>query len=50
MVEPSFFGFVSKFTFKEPDKEMADLVGLPRSYTLNFCIVERFGLLVVFRL
>ena len=43
IVDPSFFGSMSKFTFEQPDKEMADHIGLARSQTLNFCIVERFG-------
>ena len=50
MVEPSFIGSVSKFTFKEPDSEMADLFGLARSHTSNFHVIECFGLLLVVRL
>ena len=41
---------MSKFTFEEHDKEMADLVGLARSHTSNFCIIAHFGLPVVVRL
>ena len=37
-----FFGSVSKFTFEEPDKEMADLIVLARSHASNFCIIEAF--------
>ena len=50
VVEPSFFGSMSKFTFEEPDREMADLVSLARSHTSKFHIVEHFGLPVVVRL
>ena len=41
---------MSKFTFAEPDREMADLVGLARSQALNFRIVELFGSPVLVRL
>ena len=50
LVEPSFFGSMSKFTFEELDKEMVDLISLARAYTSNFCIVEYFGLPIVVRL
>ena len=50
LVEPSLFGFVSRFTFKKPDKEIADLIGLARSHTSNFHIVEHFDLPIVVRL
>ena len=39
-----------KFTFEDPDKEIADFVGLARSHTLNFCVIKRFGLHIVVRL
>ena len=49
-VEPSFFGSVFKFTVEEPDKEMAALVSLDRSHTLEFFIAKHFDLPVVVRL
>ena len=39
-----------KLTFKEPDMEVADLVGLARSYASKFHVFECFGLPVVVRL
>ena len=50
MFELSFLGSVSKFTFKEPARQMADFISLARSHTYNFCIFEHFGLPVVVRL
>ena len=47
VVEPSFFGSVYKFTLEKPEREMADLVGLARSHTSNFHVIEHFGLPVV---
>ena len=50
IVELSFFGSISKFTFDEPDTEMASPVGLASFHTSNFHIVEHFSLPVVVRL
>ena len=50
VIEPSFFGSVSKFTFELLDKEMSDLVAFSRYHISNFCITEHFGLPVVVRL
>ena len=47
VVELSFISSISKFTFEEPEREMADLVGLARSHTSSFRVIERFGLPVV---
>ena len=35
-----FFGSVSKFTFVQPDKEMADLVALVKSHACNFHVIK----------
>ena len=49
MIEPYFLDFVSKFTFVEPDREIAEFVGLARSQASKICVIEHFGSPVLVR-